>query len=490
MQQVCKFGRNPFLHLIVLMANQYRNCTKYAHTLENYFYLNGIDVFLQSQIFPAQNGSSVSVAKGQDIRAEHLAELVCNSNADFLIVVGDRNVKNKTCHAKRKGKLVEMQMQEVNMLIWKAWPQNKAKTEQRIESFSEAQTETLIFQHGGPSDVFLRFRKFQALAEQLNTDKSYRTLFEEGAIRLHRQLINCMIKLRNIAVKKEEHCVGEPKTIEYKPNAQRTPKNSICEALKTFLIKVVKSLTEKVETIITTMLSRGFLLPAYTEWLSTTEGDVILSSESSNESLSLSEGSELSTVEATKPHYDAKWSEESAEGDTSTESVRPHAEDTEISQMQSGFGEKFSSESSSPPSDQFKMSEPSVGSKPNCQFLRSNILYSPPTPIPSNYPVPTPVSPSASTLSNIIGLPPPTRAPRATVFQAANEAATQFIMSGGAKSREGPSPPSALPAHLDAVRAQMMPRAEADAVHQQQCQLRRFCPASESRASDCERVGA
>jgi hypothetical protein len=70
-------------------------------------------------------------------------------------------------------------MQEVNMLIWKAWPQNKAKTEQRIDSFSEAQTETLIFQHGGPSDVFLRFRKFQALAEQLHSDKSYRTLFEE-----------------------------------------------------------------------------------------------------------------------------------------------------------------------------------------------------------------------------------------------------------------------------------------------------------------------
>jgi hypothetical protein len=53
---------------------------------------------------------SVIHSLGQDIRAEHLAELVCNSNADFLIVVGDRNVKNKTCHAKRKGKLVEMQV--------------------------------------------------------------------------------------------------------------------------------------------------------------------------------------------------------------------------------------------------------------------------------------------------------------------------------------------------------------------------------------------
>jgi hypothetical protein len=64
MQQVSKFGRNPFLHLIVLMANQYRNCTKYAHTLENYFYLNGIDVFLQTQIIPAQpNGISASNAK-------------------------------------------------------------------------------------------------------------------------------------------------------------------------------------------------------------------------------------------------------------------------------------------------------------------------------------------------------------------------------------------------------------------------------------------
>jgi hypothetical protein len=64
-------------------------------------------------------------------------------------------------------------------------------------------------------------------------------------------LINCLFKLRNILVKNKEEqtSIGEQKTMEYKPNAQRTPKNSISEALKTYLMKVVKNLTDEVESI-------------------------------------------------------------------------------------------------------------------------------------------------------------------------------------------------------------------------------------------------
>lgn len=59
----------------------------------------------------------------QDIKTANLAEIVSLSNADFLVVVGmsstanqpnpvkgDKNMKKKTCQAKRKGKLIEMQV--------------------------------------------------------------------------------------------------------------------------------------------------------------------------------------------------------------------------------------------------------------------------------------------------------------------------------------------------------------------------------------------
>lgn len=134
-----------------------------------------------------------------------------------------------------------------------------------------------------------------------------------------------------------------------------------------------------------------------------------------------------------------------------------------------GYGEKYSSESSSPPTDQFKMAgvEPGLASKPNCQFLRSSIYSPQQTPISGNYPFPTPVSPSSASKSlnnnSDNAVSQSTRPPRATLFQAANEAATQFM--SGAKSRDGPSSPNAFPAHLDGAvaRAPTFARAETKA---------------------------
>jgi hypothetical protein len=85
------------------------------------------------------------------------------------------------------------------------------------------------------------------------------------------------------------------------------------------------------------MISRGFQLPAYTEWLSTTEGDVILSSESSNESISLSEGSDHLSAPDISKQYDANWSDESVEGDTSTESVFPTESEGDYSTLPLGL---------------------------------------------------------------------------------------------------------------------------------------------------------
>lgn len=49
-----------------------------------------------------------------NIKTENLAEVITNSKADCLIVIGDRNMKNRSCQAKRRGKLVEM---DVRLLL-------------------------------------------------------------------------------------------------------------------------------------------------------------------------------------------------------------------------------------------------------------------------------------------------------------------------------------------------------------------------------------
>src|SRR5690349_784807 len=45
-----------------------------------------------------------------DVETHHLSEINIGSMADFLIVVGDRNMKNGTIQAKRKGKLLELKV--------------------------------------------------------------------------------------------------------------------------------------------------------------------------------------------------------------------------------------------------------------------------------------------------------------------------------------------------------------------------------------------
>jgi hypothetical protein len=50
-----------------------------------------------------------------------LAEIVTNSKADQVVVLGDRNMKNHSCQAKRKGKLVEMKVDELIDVMWNDW---------------------------------------------------------------------------------------------------------------------------------------------------------------------------------------------------------------------------------------------------------------------------------------------------------------------------------------------------------------------------------
>lgn len=88
-------NRRPLLHIVVLFAADYR-VRKYAEEVQEMFVSKGINCFMQMYV----NGH-------QYIKPEMLLHIITSSPSDHLIVIGDRNMKNRTCQAKKSGKLVE-----------------------------------------------------------------------------------------------------------------------------------------------------------------------------------------------------------------------------------------------------------------------------------------------------------------------------------------------------------------------------------------------
>lgn len=88
-------SKRPLLHIIVLFAGDPR-VRKYAEEVQELFLDNGIHVFTQTE-----------TVQHQYIKPENLLEIITASMASYLIVIGDRNMKNKTCQSKKHGKLVE-----------------------------------------------------------------------------------------------------------------------------------------------------------------------------------------------------------------------------------------------------------------------------------------------------------------------------------------------------------------------------------------------
>lgn len=92
---------------------------EYAEKVRSRFTRHGIDVFLHTSL------SEVELARGgrgpQWIRPSHLSTVISATKADFLVVVGDRNMRNETCQGRRSGKLVEMGITERITSILQAW---------------------------------------------------------------------------------------------------------------------------------------------------------------------------------------------------------------------------------------------------------------------------------------------------------------------------------------------------------------------------------
>lgn len=92
--------RRPLLQVVVLFASDSR-VLSYSRNLMARVLDAGIDVFLHTDLPEVGLGDAAAAAGGlmQHIKPEHLSTIISASHADFLIVIGDRNMRNDSVQA-------------------------------------------------------------------------------------------------------------------------------------------------------------------------------------------------------------------------------------------------------------------------------------------------------------------------------------------------------------------------------------------------------
>lgn len=239
--QVSKFGRHPFLHLVVLYASSDLMVVDYAKDVRETLLAAGIDVFLQT------THGIPTKRETKDIKTGNLAEIVSLSPADFLVVVGDKNMKQLTCQAKRKGKLIEMKVEAVVSLIWSSWPQNLTKIIFRIENLNESQTETLLTQYCG----FAVSKEFVEFKKSVEAGESRETIQRDASSLVPNLLLSVQV-LNQIQVQTEvpKETRGKSRNSDYRPNDTCTPNNCIVNELKYFLLQQLFGMTRHTKELL------------------------------------------------------------------------------------------------------------------------------------------------------------------------------------------------------------------------------------------------
>jgi hypothetical protein len=218
-QMIVGFGRAPLVHLILLSQLE-KQTKRHATRTEEYFLDKGVDVYCQQP--PLTN-------------SEQLPQVLATSTSDYVVVIGDRNAKNNTCHVKKCGNLQEMEWEAAHSMIIKSWPQNPQKCRERLLRMEDCQVESLLFKYGGVNRLYDRLERLR-LSPVEQAEK--RVLF------LRAQLANCQRKIEALELHDGKKR-GMQRTAEYKPNAQRIPRCTIAQLVKDFLLEKLAALKEK-----------------------------------------------------------------------------------------------------------------------------------------------------------------------------------------------------------------------------------------------------
>ncbi|KAJ6249982.1 hypothetical protein M0813_16668 [Anaeramoeba flamelloides] len=163
-QLICRYGRKPYLEVVVLYSND-KTVTKYSNLVRRSFLDNGIDVYLK-----------LETSFGNIIKTENLSKMISQSIADFIIVLGDRNLKNQTCQVRKKGKLIEMEAKDIINGIWDDWEKSFELCDYRFgfklasknKQNKQNKQNNLLGLHFQKEEQFTRKELFEILARHTN----------------------------------------------------------------------------------------------------------------------------------------------------------------------------------------------------------------------------------------------------------------------------------------------------------------------------------
>lgn len=301
-------GRRPFLQIVVLYANDSR-VFNYAKEVQHQFIENGIDVYLQIGVenVPSKEGLKSSytdhLEKDREIKTENLAEIITTSIADFLIVIGDRNMKNKSCQAKKKGRLVEMDVEDMINAIWSEWsPYQSVYMDVDANNMDTEKILAILEEHFNLRHLNNRLKRIKDMLTELKSmnvkpRKSSELLHPEDSrfaeistnlqkmlIKLHQQLKEVEFELMELNSADTPIVDQSQYGLKVGPDYRPSTKSFINRAIREKLLSYLRSLINKVEEKGSVLLEYG--APLWSDHLNQYKKDEHENSISSNEKAS------------------------------------------------------------------------------------------------------------------------------------------------------------------------------------------------------------
>ncbi|KAG2373487.1 hypothetical protein C9374_012094 [Naegleria lovaniensis] len=225
-------SKKPLHHIIVLFAADLR-VRNYAQQVQETFLAKGINVYTQLACYTRDTPTSSE--DYEFIKPDHLQELITNSIADYVAVIGDRNMKHRTCQAKKNGKLVEVSVDERAEEILQDWESSSPHSDfpildsisnmRDISDISTEQVYELIEAFANIRHIKDRVDRLRKSISELRdwkspkSQKSIQTIMDEkmlsklttcnnAAIKLHKDLISALEYIQDLPCNSESSCIS------------------------------------------------------------------------------------------------------------------------------------------------------------------------------------------------------------------------------------------------------------------------------------------
>nr|CAG4716441.1 unnamed protein product [Naegleria fowleri] len=220
-------SKKPLHHIIVLFGADLR-VRNYAQQVQETFLAKGINVYTQLACYTKETPTSSE--DYEFIKPDHLQELITNSVADYVAVIGDRNMKHRTCQAKKNGKLVEVSVDERAEEILQDWETSSPHSDfpildsisnmRDISDITTEQVYELIEAFANIRHIKDRVDRLRKSISELRdwkspkSQKSIQTIMDEkmlsklttcnnAAIKLHKDLISALEYIQDLPCNSE-----------------------------------------------------------------------------------------------------------------------------------------------------------------------------------------------------------------------------------------------------------------------------------------------